>query len=111
MLISEKVILGELTVELNNLDNFTDENFNGCNNSAESSISDCKCDIIFFECRFARFWICVTITYQHGVNATRTISAPYAYNNTTSIFLLLHVYSSMKKHLMKIKLKNLPIRL
>lgn len=90
------MILVELRVELNNVDKFVDDDFIGCNSSAEYSISDCNCDTIFAECKFTLFSICVTMRYQHGVNEARTISAPYAYNNTTNniVNLCVAMYTS-----------------
>lgn len=87
--ISEKEMLVESSVELNNLAKFVDDDFIGCNSSAEYLISDWSWVTIFSELKFTCFSICVTMTYQHGVNDTRVISAPYAYNkcllNTFSV--------------------------
>lgn len=89
--ISEKEILVESRAELNNLAKFVDDDFIGCNSSVEYSISDCNRDTIFSESDFTRLSICVTMTYQHGINEARAISAPYAYNkclfNTDIIFM------------------------
>jgi hypothetical protein len=80
-------MLVELRVELNNLDKFVDDDFIGCKSWSEYSICDCNWDTVFAECKFTCFSICVTMTYQHGVNEAMTISAPYAYNIIQQIFV------------------------